>query len=119
MTQQLTGGRPVSGYNGTTAKTNGYGHNKRENQPPKSHKPQEQAPLCKFGSGCTKTDCPFAHPTPAAGQDGLVLRGEMCPDGRNCLNREVLQSTLPSVLLTCSAIWVIQVQPSKELNQKN
>lgn len=63
---------------------------KRQNQPPKpKSQPQEQVPLCKFGNMCTKPDCPFAHPTPAAGQDGLVLRGEMCPDGRDCLNREV------------------------------
>ena len=122
VTQQLTGGRPVNGHNNQTPKTNGQGPNRRENQPPKSQKsqkPQEQVPLCKFGPGCTKTDCPFAHPTPAAGQDGLVLRGDMCPGGRDCRNRDVLQFILLSELLMYSAIWVIQVQRSKELNQKN
>lgn len=86
VAQQLTEGRPINGHN----KANEYGGPRRENQPPKSYKSQEQLPLCKFGPGCTKPDCPFAHPTPAAGQDGLVLRGEMCPKGRNCQNREVL-----------------------------
>jgi nuclear polyadenylated RNA-binding protein NAB2 len=50
---------------------------------------EEQVPLCKFGAMCTNPHCAFAHPTPAAGQDGLVLRGEMCPDGRDCLNKDV------------------------------
>jgi nuclear polyadenylated RNA-binding protein NAB2 len=72
--------------------TNGHAPKRHNQSVPKaqSQKPQEQVPLCKFGTMCTKPDCPFAHPTPAAGQDGLVLRGEMCPDGRECLNPEVL-----------------------------
>lgn len=99
MNRQFAGGRPVNGYNKQQNKTNGHPP-RRENQPqkPKPVKPQEQVPLCKFAAGCTKSDCPFAHPAPAAGQDGLVLRGEMCPEGRNCLNREVFK---------CCAIMLI------------
>jgi hypothetical protein len=94
--------KPVNGHRNPSPNTNANAHAnantntngyrpRRENQPQKSKpvKTQEQAPLCKFANGCTKSDCPFAHPTPAAGDGGLVLRGEMCPDGRDCLNREV------------------------------
>lgn len=90
--QQLGAGKPPNGHSKPAPKANGQGP-RRENQPPnpkpKSNKPQEQPPLCKFGAGCTKPDCPFAHPNPTAGQMGLVLRQEWCPDGRDCLNREV------------------------------
>lgn len=92
VNQQLGTGRPVDGLNKPAQKVNGNPP-RRENQSPQKQavgKPQEQAPLCKFAAECAKTDCPFAHPTPAAGKEGLVLRGEMCPDGRNCMNREVL-----------------------------
>ena len=92
VAQQLTRGRPANGHNKQPHKVNGHTP-RRENQPPKPVKPQEQVPLCKFAAGCTKPDCPFAHPTPSAGQDGLVLRGEMCPDGRNCQNREVYKNS--------------------------
>jgi hypothetical protein len=88
LTQQFTGGRHANGHNKQTHKANGITP-RRESQTPKPVRPQEQVPLCKFAAGCTKPDCPFAHPTPAAGQDGLVLRGEMCPEGRNCQNGEV------------------------------
>ena len=118
VAQQLTGGRPVNGHNKSAPKANGHVP-RRENQPPKHHvvKPQEQLPLCKFGPGCTKPDCPFAHPTPAAGQDGLVLRGEMCPDGRKCLNREV--SSISCMNITnCSVIWAIQVLQWKESHER-
>ena len=83
--------KPVNGHKKASPKVNGY-QQRRENQPPpkaKTVKPQEQVPLCKFAHGCTKPDCPFAHPTPAAGDAGLVLKGEMCPDARDCLNKEV------------------------------
>ena len=117
MVQQLTGGRPVNGHNRQPYKVNGL-TSRRENQQPKPVKPQEQVPLCKFAAGCTKPDCPFAHPTPAAGQDGLVLRGEMCPDGRNCQNREVFSQNFCQTILIRSVIWVIQVLPWKELNER-
>lgn len=93
VANQLGDGKPMNGHRPSSAsKSNGNSqrHERHENRPPKPAKPQEQVPLCKFGVGCTKPDCPFAHPTPAAGTEGLVLRGEMCPDGRDCLNREVL-----------------------------
>lgn len=88
-------GRATNGHKNPMA--NGHAA-KQENRraKPKATKPQEQVPLCKFGAGCTKPDCPFAHPTPAAGLEGLVLRGEMCPEGRNCLNKEVCRFLLLS-----------------------
>jgi len=89
-----------------------------EHKAPKSKfaKSEEPLPLCKFAAGCTKPDCPFAHPTPAAGQEGLVLRGEMCPDGRDCLNREVLYFYL--LPTNISVIWVIQVPLLKVSEEK-
>ena len=89
--QQLGAGKPPNGHIKSAPKVNGHAP-RRENQPlkPKPNKSQEQPPLCKFGAGCTKSDCPFAHPNPTAGQMGLVLRQEWCPDGRDCLNKEVL-----------------------------
>jgi nuclear polyadenylated RNA-binding protein NAB2 len=93
VSHQLTDGRPVNGHktNSNSNFTSNGTSQRQEKKPAKAKpkKPQEQVPLCKFGVGCTKPDCPFAHPTPAAGTDGLVLRGEMCPDGRDCLNQEV------------------------------
>lgn len=50
----------------------------------------EEVP-CKFGTGCTKTECIFGHPTPAAPRDrGVVLyvSGERCPFGIGCKNRK-------------------------------
>ena len=91
VSHQLGDGKPANGYghkSSTVPNSNGRPQ-RQENRPPKASKPQEQAPLCKFGASCTKPECPFAHPTPAAGTEGLVLRGEMCPDGRDCLNKEV------------------------------
>jgi RNA-binding, Nab2-type zinc finger len=73
----------------TVPKVNGH-FPKRENPNPQaqSGKDSEPVPLCKFANGCTKPDCPFAHPSPAAGPEGLVLRNEMCPQGRDCQNKE-------------------------------
>ena len=90
VSHQLGNGRPVNGHKSSSSSNSNGRPQRQENRPPKSSKPQEQVPLCKFGEACTKPDCPFAHPTPAAGTEGLVLRGEMCPDGRDCLNKEVL-----------------------------
>jgi len=91
--QQLGAGKPPNEHTKPTPKVNGHAprrENQRPNPKPKPpNKSQEQPPLCKFGAGCTKPDCPFAHPNPTAGQMGLVLRQEWCPDGRDCLNREV------------------------------
>ena len=99
VAQQLTTARPASSKGlqqppllaGAPApKMNGH-FSKRENQNPQtgqSGKDDETVPLCKFANGCTKPDCPFAHPTPAAGPEGLVLRNEMCPQGRDCQNKE-------------------------------
>jgi hypothetical protein len=93
LVPQLGNGRPVNGHRPSSAN----GNTKRQAQRPK--KPQEQVPLCKFGSKCTKPECIFAHPTPAGGPDAIVLRGEMCPDGRACTNPEVysFQALLISV----------------------
>jgi nuclear polyadenylated RNA-binding protein NAB2 len=85
---QQGNGRITNGHKIPRANGHAPRHENRRANPPTS-KPQEQVPLCKFGAGCTKSECPFAHPTPAAGLEGLVLRGEMCPEGRNCLNKEV------------------------------
>ena len=88
--QQHGNGRFANGHKQSTANGDAPRQENRRSKPKTSKsKPQEQVPLCKFGAGCTKPECPFAHPTPAAGLDGLVLRGEMCPDGRHCLNKDV------------------------------
>jgi RNA-binding, Nab2-type zinc finger len=73
------GHRPLTSSNGNASK-----------KPQRPKKAQEQVPLCKYGAKCTKPECVFAHPTPAGGPDAIVLRGEMCPDGRGCQNAEVL-----------------------------
>jgi nuclear polyadenylated RNA-binding protein NAB2 len=88
--QQHGNGRFTNGHKQATVNGDAPRQENRRYKP-KTSKPksQEQVPLCKFGAGCTKPECPFAHPTPAAGLDGLVLRGEMCPDGRHCLNKDV------------------------------
>ena len=94
VTQQLTTGRPGNSKDPAlppvVTKPNGHPP-KRENQNPNVQTPNdgEPVPLCKFAAECTKPDCPYAHPSPAAGPEGLVLRGEMCAEGRNCLNKEV------------------------------
>lgn len=38
---------------------------------------------CKFGKGCTKDTCPFAHPTPA-NLDGKITTLDWCSNGKNC-----------------------------------
>ncbi|KAF8543830.1 hypothetical protein BDD12DRAFT_164071 [Trichophaea hybrida] len=45
---------------------------------------------CKFGTGCTKPECPFGHPTPAtpAGKPTQYISGEKCPFGSKCKNRK-------------------------------
>lgn len=57
-------------------------------QTPPNSKPEEVA--CKFGSGCTKPECPFGHPTPAAlaGRGTAYVSGEKCPFGVACKNRK-------------------------------
>jgi len=47
------------------------------------------SPVCKFADKCTKADCQFAHPTPAAEPGkGLILREERCEAGKHCTNPE-------------------------------
>jgi len=110
VAQQSGNGKAVNGHNKFIPKPNGQ-PTRQENQPPKPkvNKPQEQVPLCKFGTGCAKHDCSFAHPTPAAGQEGLVLRGETCPDGRDCQNRDVYPTPLFRRFTHGSVIWATQV----------
>lgn len=38
---------------------------------------------CKFGKGCTKDTCPFAHPTPA-NLDAKITTLDWCANGKNC-----------------------------------
>jgi hypothetical protein len=49
----------------------------------------EEVP-CKFGTGCTKPECPFGHPTPAqlGGKTTHYVSGEKCPFGVGCKNRK-------------------------------
>lgn len=49
----------------------------------------EEVP-CKFGTGCTKAECIFGHPTPAAPHNRgiLYVSGERCPFGTSCKNRK-------------------------------
>ncbi|KAI5776676.1 hypothetical protein EDC01DRAFT_636521 [Geopyxis carbonaria] len=49
----------------------------------------EEVP-CKFGTGCTKPECIFGHPTPAApaGRGIVYVSGERCPFGAGCRNRK-------------------------------
>lgn len=58
--------------------------------PAPSHydKPEEVA--CKFGTGCTKPECIFGHPSPSAPPNRgiLYVSGEKCPFGANCKNRK-------------------------------
>jgi len=107
VAHQLGAGYQPNGEHMQHPKTNGHTPRPEAPRAPETKAPklkvaksEETVPLCKFAAGCTKPDCPFAHPTPAAGQEGLVLRGEMCPDGRDCLNREVLY-------FTCSPLIVV------------
>ncbi|KAI5797911.1 hypothetical protein DFH27DRAFT_611828 [Peziza echinospora] len=45
---------------------------------------------CKFANGCTKPDCPFAHPTPLAVGRVNISFVEKCPYGVNCKNRKCI-----------------------------
>lgn len=49
----------------------------------------EEVP-CKFGTGCTKVECAFGHPTPAqlGGKPTHYVSGEKCPFGISCKNRK-------------------------------
>lgn len=49
----------------------------------------EEVP-CKFGTGCTKVECAFGHPTPAqlGGKTTHYVSGEKCPYGNLCKNRK-------------------------------
>jgi hypothetical protein len=48
----------------------------------------EEVP-CKFGTACTKLECPFGHPTPAhTGKPTVYTSGEKCPFGIGCKNRK-------------------------------
>ncbi|TGZ78643.1 hypothetical protein EX30DRAFT_322233 [Ascodesmis nigricans] len=53
------------------------------------HQKPEEIP-CKFGTGCTKAECIFGHPTPAAplNRGILYVSGERCPFGSGCKNRK-------------------------------
>jgi hypothetical protein len=62
-------------------------------------KPEEEAKKekleevpCKFGTGCTKPECPFGHPSPAqlvtGGKPVHYVAGEKCPFGVGCKNRK-------------------------------
>lgn len=55
----------------------------------KSDSKLEEVP-CKFGTGCTKAECPFGHPTPAtpAGRPTQYINGEKCPFGIGCKNKK-------------------------------
>ena len=55
----------------------------------KSDSKLEEVP-CKFGTGCTKGECPFGHPTPAtpAGRVAQYISGEKCPFGIGCKNKK-------------------------------
>jgi len=54
-----------------------------------SDKPLDEVP-CKFAANCTKPECPFAHPTPAAipGKPVAFVSGEKCSFGAGCRNRK-------------------------------
>ncbi|RPA94890.1 hypothetical protein L873DRAFT_1700082 [Choiromyces venosus 120613-1] len=54
-----------------------------------SDKPLDEVP-CKFAANCTKPECPFAHPTPAAipGKPVTYVSGEKCSFGAGCRNRK-------------------------------
>ena len=51
---------------------------------------------CKFGTGCTKPECIFGHPSPAAPEGrGIVYipgGGEKCSYGIHCKNRKCVNS---------------------------
>jgi hypothetical protein len=58
----------------------------KSEKPEKPEKPEELP--CKFGPSCTKPECPFGHPTPAAITASLYVSGEKCPFGTGCRNRK-------------------------------
>jgi hypothetical protein len=61
----------------TEDETNGSGTDKPEEVP------------CKFATNCTKADCPYGHPSPAAvGRNTAYVSGEKCPFGATCRNRK-------------------------------
>ncbi|KAL7270608.1 hypothetical protein RUND412_006682 [Rhizina undulata] len=51
--------------------------------------PLDEIP-CKFGSSCTRAECSYGHPTPAAlpGTRTTYISGEKCPFGAGCKNRK-------------------------------
>lgn len=60
-----------------------------EEEAKKEQEKLEEIP-CKFGTGCTKPECPFGHPTPAqlGGKPTHYASGEKCPFGIGCKNRK-------------------------------
>ncbi|WBW73601.1 poly(A) binding protein Nab2 [Schizosaccharomyces osmophilus] len=55
-------------------------------------KHDEEIPLCKYADKCTRSDCVFAHPTPAATPgEGMVLSSKMCSAGRDCKNSDCVE----------------------------
>ncbi|CAB11199.1 Nuclear polyadenylated RNA-binding protein nab2 [Schizosaccharomyces pombe] len=45
----------------------------------------QEVPLCKYADKCSRANCIFAHPTPAAAPgEGMVLSSEMCASGKEC-----------------------------------
>lgn len=57
-------------------------------QTPPNSKPEEIP--CKFSAGCTKPECQFGHPSPAAlpGRGAVYVSGERCPFAASCKNRK-------------------------------
>ncbi|CCX31626.1 hypothetical protein FPQ18DRAFT_3964 [Pyronema domesticum] len=43
---------------------------------------------CKFGLNCTKAECAFGHPSPAAPPGKPYISGEKCPFGTRCKNKK-------------------------------
>ncbi|EPX73316.1 poly(A) binding protein Nab2 [Schizosaccharomyces octosporus yFS286] len=55
-------------------------------------KHDEEIPLCKFADKCARSDCVFAHPTPAAAPgEAMVLSSKMCTAGRDCKNPDCVE----------------------------
>lgn len=59
-------------------------------EPRSTHHEKPEEVACKFGTGCTKPECIFGHPSPSApaGRGILYVSGEKCPFAAGCRNRK-------------------------------
>lgn len=71
----------------------------------KSQFEQSSDTICKFNLKCSKTDCPYAHQSPAAPPGTTLDLSSGCPFGARCQNRKcVMRHPSPSQNPTHNAV---------------